>query len=213
MIYCRQFIAHHHSSSAGHYPSFYHMHKPQPKSHSLQHCQGMSGQTRASKQTSPTNLSLSRSVFNVLHGICPLLSTVGYTMNDLIFEWQEKGAVQVADGLTLPQFILKEEKDLRYCTKHYNTGQCCLRSAAGFIREEFRTVHVPESLAMSDSTLVIQALSYAARNNIYINKCRNVASKYARVANIKEIFLPPVTSASAQGCLACTFSPIIFFYL
>lgn len=48
---------------------------------------------------------------------------VGYTMNDLIFEWQEQGAVQVADGLTLPQFILKEEKDLRYCTKHYNTGK------------------------------------------------------------------------------------------
>ncbi|KAM7418188.1 hypothetical protein PAMA_017708 [Pampus argenteus] len=48
---------------------------------------------------------------------------VGYTMNDLIFEWDEKGAVQVADGLTLPQFILKEEKDLRYCTKHYNTGK------------------------------------------------------------------------------------------
>ncbi|KAI5105303.1 glycine receptor subunit alphaZ1 precursor, partial [Silurus meridionalis] len=48
---------------------------------------------------------------------------LGYTMNDLIFEWDEKGAVQVADGLTLPQFILKEEKDLRYCTKHYNTGK------------------------------------------------------------------------------------------
>lgn len=31
--------------------------------------------------------------------------------------------MQVADGLTLPQFILKEEKDLRYCTKHYNTGR------------------------------------------------------------------------------------------
>jgi len=43
-------------------------------------------------------------------------------MNDLIFEWQEKGPVQVADGLTLPQFILKDESDLRYCTKHYNTG-------------------------------------------------------------------------------------------
>ncbi|KAM7389341.1 hypothetical protein PAMP_023326 [Pampus punctatissimus] len=52
-----------------------------------------------------------------------LLQDVGYTMNDLIFEWDEKGAVQVADGLTLPQFILKEEKDLRYCTKHYNTGK------------------------------------------------------------------------------------------
>ncbi|XP_071412362.1 glycine receptor subunit alpha-3 isoform X3 [Pithys albifrons albifrons] len=48
---------------------------------------------------------------------------VGYTMNDLIFEWQEKGAVQVAEGLTLPQFLLKEEKDLCYCTKHYNTGK------------------------------------------------------------------------------------------
>ncbi|KAG7272877.1 hypothetical protein CRUP_002271 [Coryphaenoides rupestris] len=46
---------------------------------------------------------------------------LGYTMNDLIFEWDEKGPVQVADGLTLPQFLLKEEKDLRYCTKHYNT--------------------------------------------------------------------------------------------
>uniref|UniRef100_A0A8D2JGI3 Glycine receptor alpha 1 n=1 Tax=Varanus komodoensis TaxID=61221 RepID=A0A8D2JGI3_VARKO len=51
------------------------------------------------------------------------LESFGYTMNDLIFEWQEKGAVQVADDLTLPQFILKEEKDLRYCTKHYNTGK------------------------------------------------------------------------------------------
>uniref|UniRef100_A0A8D0GMV7 Glycine receptor alpha 3 n=1 Tax=Sphenodon punctatus TaxID=8508 RepID=A0A8D0GMV7_SPHPU len=51
------------------------------------------------------------------------LESFGYTMNDLIFEWQETGAVQVADGLTLPQFLLKEEKDLSYCTKHYNTGK------------------------------------------------------------------------------------------
>lgn len=43
-------------------------------------------------------------------------------MNDLIFEWLAEGAVQVADDLTLPQFVLKEEKDLGYCTKHYNTG-------------------------------------------------------------------------------------------
>uniref|UniRef100_A0A3Q2UTZ5 Glycine receptor, alpha 3 n=1 Tax=Haplochromis burtoni TaxID=8153 RepID=A0A3Q2UTZ5_HAPBU len=49
------------------------------------------------------------------------LESFGYTMNDLIFEWQENGPVQVADGLTLPQFILKDESDLRYCTKHYNT--------------------------------------------------------------------------------------------
>ncbi|XP_051561507.1 glycine receptor subunit alpha-3-like isoform X2 [Myxocyprinus asiaticus] len=51
------------------------------------------------------------------------LESFGYTMNDLIFEWQQKGPVQVADGLTLPQFILKDESDLRYCTKHYNTGK------------------------------------------------------------------------------------------
>ncbi|KAI9514174.1 Glycine receptor subunit alpha-3 [Dissostichus eleginoides] len=48
---------------------------------------------------------------------------VGYTMNDLIFEWQENGPVQIAEGLTLPQFLLKDESDLRYCTKHYNTGK------------------------------------------------------------------------------------------
>lgn len=47
---------------------------------------------------------------------------VGYTMNDLIFQWLDEGPVQVAEDLTLPQFVLKEEKDLGYCTKHYNTG-------------------------------------------------------------------------------------------
>ncbi|KAI5089606.1 glycine receptor, alpha 4b precursor, partial [Silurus meridionalis] len=51
------------------------------------------------------------------------VSSVGYTMNDLIFQWLDKGPVQVADDLTMPQFVLKEEKDLGYCTKHYNTGK------------------------------------------------------------------------------------------
>uniref|UniRef100_A0A8C0HJC5 Glycine receptor alpha 1 n=5 Tax=Neoaves TaxID=3078114 RepID=A0A8C0HJC5_9AVES len=115
------------------------------------------------------------------------LESFGYTMNDLIFEWQEKGAVQVADGLTLPQFILKEEKDLRYCTKHYNTGQCCLPLAAGFIREEFRTVHLPESHAICDGTLVIHALSYTARDNIYINTHRYVTITPASVSYVKAI--------------------------
>ncbi|XP_054635639.1 glycine receptor subunit alpha-3 isoform X3 [Dunckerocampus dactyliophorus] len=54
------------------------------------------------------------------------LESFGYTMNDLIFEWQENGPVQVAEGLTLPQFILKDESDLRYCTKHYNTARVAL---------------------------------------------------------------------------------------
>uniref|UniRef100_A0A3Q3EN65 Glycine receptor, alpha 4b n=1 Tax=Labrus bergylta TaxID=56723 RepID=A0A3Q3EN65_9LABR len=51
------------------------------------------------------------------------LESFGYTMNDLIFEWLNVGAVQVADDLTLPQFVLKEEQGLGYCTKHYNTGK------------------------------------------------------------------------------------------
>lgn len=55
--------------------------------------------------------------------IFTMFCLVGYTMNDLIFEWQDEAPVQVAEGLTLPQFLLKEEKDLRYCTKHYNTGR------------------------------------------------------------------------------------------
>ncbi|XP_037635681.1 glycine receptor, alpha 4a isoform X3 [Sebastes umbrosus] len=51
------------------------------------------------------------------------LESFGYTMNDLIFEWLSDNPVQVADDLTLPQFVLKEEMDLGYCTKHYNTGK------------------------------------------------------------------------------------------
>ncbi|NXC73017.1 GLRA4 protein, partial [Anhinga anhinga] len=52
------------------------------------------------------------------------LESFGYTMNDLIFKWlEEQEAVQVAEGLTHPQFILRDEKDLGYCTKYYNTGK------------------------------------------------------------------------------------------
>ncbi|XP_041705702.1 glycine receptor subunit alpha-4 isoform X2 [Coregonus clupeaformis] len=51
------------------------------------------------------------------------LESFGYTMNDLIFEWLAENPVQVADDLTLPQFVLKDEQDLGYCTKHYNTGK------------------------------------------------------------------------------------------
>ncbi|KAK0153435.1 Glycine receptor subunit alpha-4 [Merluccius polli] len=51
------------------------------------------------------------------------LESFGYTMNDLIFEWLWESPVQVAEDLTLPQFVLKEEKDLGYCTKYYNTGK------------------------------------------------------------------------------------------
>ncbi|XP_057707109.1 glycine receptor, alpha 4a isoform X3 [Corythoichthys intestinalis] len=51
------------------------------------------------------------------------LESFGYTMNDLIFEWLSENPVQVADDLTLPQFVLKDEMDLGYCTKYYNTGK------------------------------------------------------------------------------------------
>ncbi|XP_042564449.1 glycine receptor, alpha 4b [Clupea harengus] len=51
------------------------------------------------------------------------LESFGYTMHDLIFQWLDEGPVQVADDLMLPQFVLKEENDLGYCTKHYNTGK------------------------------------------------------------------------------------------
>uniref|UniRef100_A0A8C5K9X6 Glycine receptor, alpha 3 subunit n=1 Tax=Jaculus jaculus TaxID=51337 RepID=A0A8C5K9X6_JACJA len=61
--------------------------------------------------------------FFLVVNIFLMFCLVGYTMNDLIFEWQDEAPVQVAEGLTLPQFLLKEEKDLRYCTKHYNTGK------------------------------------------------------------------------------------------
>ncbi|KAL0963612.1 hypothetical protein UPYG_G00308610 [Umbra pygmaea] len=58
--------------------------------------------------------------------ICTMqLESFGYTMNDLIFEWEDrdKTPVQVAAGLTLPQFIMRDEKELGYCTKSYNTGK------------------------------------------------------------------------------------------
>ncbi|CDQ93287.1 unnamed protein product [Oncorhynchus mykiss] len=55
---------------------------------------------------------------------CLLLTThmvkhmeyVGYTMNDLIFEWESKDKNPV-------QFIMRDEKELGYCTKSYNTGK------------------------------------------------------------------------------------------
>uniref|UniRef100_A0A3P8UPW8 Glycine receptor subunit alpha-4-like n=1 Tax=Cynoglossus semilaevis TaxID=244447 RepID=A0A3P8UPW8_CYNSE len=51
------------------------------------------------------------------------LESFGYTMHDIIFEWLPQSPVQVADDLQLPQFLLKDEMDLGYCTKYYNTGK------------------------------------------------------------------------------------------
>lgn len=67
------------------------------------------------------------------HAAKCLCLLVGYTMNDLIFEWLDVGAVQVADDLMLPQFVLKEEKGLGYCTKHYNTGRGHERTVMGLL--------------------------------------------------------------------------------
>lgn len=81
------------------------------------------------------NLSL---ILNILYLIfISALVTVGYTMNDLIFEWLSENPVQVADDLTLPQFVLKEEKDLGYCTKYYNTGTKLASEAAQLIFQCF----------------------------------------------------------------------------
>lgn len=66
-------------------------------------------------------LSLFLQYLSPLYLLCSPF-TVGYTMNDLIFEWLSENPVQVAEDLTLPQFVLKEENDLGYCTKYYNTG-------------------------------------------------------------------------------------------
>ncbi len=65
-------------------------------------------------------------------------------MNDLIFQWLDEGPVQVADDLVLPQFVLKEEKDLGYCTKHYNTG----------------TIAVPPLYMFTDFTTSVECMHY-----------------------------------------------------
>ncbi|XP_027532498.1 glycine receptor subunit alpha-3 isoform X3 [Neopelma chrysocephalum] len=91
------------------------------------------------------------------------LESFGYTMNDLIFEWQEKGAVQVAEGLTLPQFLLKEEKDLCYCTKHYNTAPA--RVALGI------TTVLTMTTQSSGSRASLPKVSYVKAIDIWMAVC------------------------------------------
>lgn len=79
-------------------------------------------------------------------------------MNDLIFEWLDVGAVQVADDLMLPQFVLKEEKGLGYCTKHYNTGR-------GRPRTVIRLLDTHLWLALTLASLSCQGNSPALRSN------------------------------------------------
>lgn len=83
-----------------------------------------------------------------------LFSAVGYTMNDLIFEWLSENPVQVADDLMLPQFVLKEEKDLGYCTKYYNTGTGVVVGV--------QTEYTPTPLSSSSSFVI---------NNLQPNLC------------------------------------------
>ncbi|XP_013771409.1 glycine receptor subunit alpha-1 [Pundamilia nyererei] len=90
------------------------------------------------------------------------LESFGYTMNDLIFEWQENGPVQVADGLTLPQFILKDESDLRYCTKHYNTGNThtavSIRMQVRYTQDETVATFHPSRLCSKDRVSYVKAI-------------------------------------------------------
>ncbi|CAI5652664.1 unnamed protein product [Oreochromis niloticus] len=90
-------------------------------------CWTLSGNLIYSSQTRKEPISMRSLLITSCYGFSKMAAfftvSVGYTMNDLIFEWLSENPVQVADDLTLPQFVLKEEKDLGYCTKHYNTGQ------------------------------------------------------------------------------------------
>uniref|UniRef100_A0A3Q2WAE3 Glycine receptor, alpha 3 n=1 Tax=Haplochromis burtoni TaxID=8153 RepID=A0A3Q2WAE3_HAPBU len=104
------------------------------------------------------------------------LESFGYTMNDLIFEWQENGPVQVADGLTLPQFILKDESDLRYCTKHYNTDRVEVRTSLLQRLVTFETHCELKPLTVSASSLLNEAcvclqVSYVKAIDIWMAVC------------------------------------------
>uniref|UniRef100_F6XWN7 Glycine receptor alpha 4 n=1 Tax=Monodelphis domestica TaxID=13616 RepID=F6XWN7_MONDO len=91
------------------------------------------------------------------------LESFGYTMNDLVFEWLEDApAVQVAEGLTLPQFILRDEKDLGYCTKYYNTGKTAQLGGVG--REGKGTL-------MATSALWTLQVSYVKAIDIWMAVC------------------------------------------
>ncbi|XP_065108508.1 glycine receptor subunit alpha-2 isoform X2 [Paramisgurnus dabryanus] len=91
------------------------------------------------------------------------LESFGYTMNDLIFEWLDKGPVQMADGLTLPQFIIRDEKDLGYCTKHYNTAPA--RVALGI------TTVLTMTTQSSGSRASLPKVSYVKAIDIWMAVC------------------------------------------
>lgn len=52
-----------------------------------------------------------------------LLTTDGYTTEDLVFLWKEGDPVQVTKTLHLPRFTLQKFKT-EYCTSRTNTGMC-----------------------------------------------------------------------------------------
>ncbi|XP_061685985.1 glycine receptor subunit alpha-3 isoform X4 [Syngnathoides biaculeatus] len=133
------------------------------------------------------------------------LESFGYTMNDLIFEWQENGPVQVAEGLTLPQFILKDESDLRYCTKHYNTAPA--RVALGI------TTVLTMTTQSSGSRTSLPKVSYVKAIDIWMAVCLlfvfSALLEYAAVNFVsrqhKELLRfkrnPKKIKACAQTCL------------
>uniref|UniRef100_A0A671T2X2 Glycine receptor, alpha 2 n=1 Tax=Sinocyclocheilus anshuiensis TaxID=1608454 RepID=A0A671T2X2_9TELE len=95
------------------------------------------------------------------------LESFGYTMNDLIFEWLDKGPVQVAEGLTLPQFIIRDEKELGYCTKHYNTAEIKYQQFLYYLN--IFILKVNKSILVSSSAPV--QVSYVKAIDVWMAVC------------------------------------------
>ncbi|KAM7393546.1 hypothetical protein PAMP_020409 [Pampus punctatissimus] len=128
------------------------------------------------------------------------LESFGYTMNDLIFEWQENGPVQVAEGLTLPQFILKDESDLRYCTKHYNTGKfTCIENSGGAVdpqelADSLHRVNIDNGLKPSDPL-------YGSVTNIYTSNHREGEVHESRLTSTAAVTSTPSNSKDSKASI------------
>ena len=53
------------------------------------------------------------------------LSTVSYTTNDLIFDWEESDPLVVEKNIELPQHDLTR-KEIDYCTTTYSSGTAAI---------------------------------------------------------------------------------------
>uniref|UniRef100_A0AAN0N823 Glutamate-gated chloride ion channel n=1 Tax=Polyphagotarsonemus latus TaxID=1204166 RepID=A0AAN0N823_9ACAR len=147
------------------------------------------------------------------------MASYGYTTEDLVFNWKEKGPVQVTTNLHLPRFTLKQF-NTNYCTSKTNTGEYSCINVDLIFKREFSyyliQIYIPCSMLVIVSwvSFWLDPNAIPARVSLGVTTLLTMATQISGI----NASLPPVSYTKAIDiwtglCLTFVFGALLEFAL